>query len=197
MLQLEAFSLALEKLAADVPRPKLQFVGSCRNESDEERLQKLKDRAAELQVDGDVEFYKNAMYRCLSRALYGINYSKFTQSFHDSYLVASDCRKLVELLGNAVAGMHGMIDEHFGISIVEYMAAGAIPIGQTLRLVESDFTSQFQLLLAISLMAPLFFLVMQLTTQPDPKWTLCWKKMDKEPGFLLRPWRNTPKRSLR
>ncbi|CAA7028910.1 unnamed protein product [Microthlaspi erraticum] len=99
MLQLEAFSLALEKLDADVPRPKLQFVGSCRNESDEERLQKLKDRAVELKVDGNVEFYKNAMYR-----------------------------ELVALLGNAVAGLHGMIDEHFGISVVEYMAAGAIPI---------------------------------------------------------------------
>ncbi|EFH39136.1 glycosyl transferase family 1 protein [Arabidopsis lyrata subsp. lyrata] len=99
MLQLEIFALALEKLDADVPRPKLQFVGSCRNNSDEERLQKLKDRAVELKVDGDVEFYKNAMYR-----------------------------ELVELLGNAVAGMHGMIDEHFGISVVEYMAAGAIPI---------------------------------------------------------------------
>nr|AAD25934.1 hypothetical protein [Arabidopsis thaliana] len=99
MLQLEAFSLALEKLDADVPRPKLQFVGSCRNNSDEERLQKLKDRAVELKVDGDVQFYKNAMYR-----------------------------ELVELLGNAVAGLHGMIDEHFGISVVEYMAAGAIPI---------------------------------------------------------------------
>ncbi|KAG2290001.1 hypothetical protein Bca52824_049605 [Brassica carinata] len=99
MLQLEAFSLALEKLDPGVPRPKLQFVGSCRNESDEERLQKLKDRAVELKVNGDVEFYKNAMYR-----------------------------ELVALLGNAVAGMHGMIDEHFGISVVEYMAAGAIPI---------------------------------------------------------------------
>lgn len=44
-----------------------------------------------------------------------------------------DCRELVALLGKAVAGMHGMIDEHFGISVVEYMAAGAIPIGQTLK----------------------------------------------------------------
>ena len=36
--------------------------------------------------------------------------------------------ELVELLGGAVAGLHSMLDEHFGISIVEYMAAGAIPI---------------------------------------------------------------------
>ncbi|KAG2332375.1 hypothetical protein Bca52824_003555 [Brassica carinata] len=96
MLQLEAFSLALEKLDANVPRPKLQYVESCRNESHEERLQKLKERAVELKVEGGVEFYKNAMYR-----------------------------ELVALLGNAVAGMHGMIDEHFGISVVEYVAAGA------------------------------------------------------------------------
>lgn len=35
----------------------------------------------------------------------------------------------MKLLGGAVAGIHTMIDEHFGISVVEYMAAGAIPIG--------------------------------------------------------------------
>lgn len=36
----------------------------------------------------------------------------------------------MKLLGGAVAGIHSMIDEHFGISVVEYMAAGAIPIGK-------------------------------------------------------------------
>ncbi|KAG6735070.1 hypothetical protein I3843_01G291300 [Carya illinoinensis] len=98
-LQLEAFSVALGKLDADMPRPKLQFVGSCRNKSDEERLQNLKNRATELNVDGDVEFFKNVMYR-----------------------------DLVRLLAGAVSGIHSMTDEHFGISVVEYMAAGAIPI---------------------------------------------------------------------
>ena len=29
-----------------------------------------------------------------------------------------------QLLGGAVGGLHTMVDEHFGISIVEYMAAG-------------------------------------------------------------------------
>uniref|UniRef100_A0A6N2K4B0 GDP-Man:Man(3)GlcNAc(2)-PP-Dol alpha-1,2-mannosyltransferase n=1 Tax=Salix viminalis TaxID=40686 RepID=A0A6N2K4B0_SALVM len=98
-LQLEAFSVAIKKLDADMPRPLFQFVGSCRNKFDEDRLQKLQDKAVELKIDGDVQFYKNVMYR-----------------------------DLVKLLGGSVAGMHSMVDEHFGISVVEYMAAGAIPI---------------------------------------------------------------------
>ncbi|MCL7046015.1 hypothetical protein MKW94_005656 [Papaver nudicaule] len=99
ILQLEAFSVAIKKLDPGSPRPKLQFVGSCRNQEDEQRLQKLKERAIELGVEKDVEFHKNLLYR-----------------------------DLVGLLGGAIAGIHSMVDEHFGISIVEYMAAGAVPI---------------------------------------------------------------------
>ncbi|KAJ8617411.1 hypothetical protein MRB53_013597 [Persea americana] len=98
-LQLEAFSLAIQRLDPYLPRPKLQFVGSCRNKEDQERLQKLRNRSIELDMEKDVEFYKDLMYR-----------------------------DLVKLLGGALAGIHSMIDEHFGISVVEYMAAGAIPI---------------------------------------------------------------------
>ncbi len=35
----------------------------------------------------------------------------------------------MKLLGGAIAGLHTMTDEHFGISVVEYMAAGAVVIG--------------------------------------------------------------------
>lgn len=35
----------------------------------------------------------------------------------------------MKLLGGAAVGIHSMVDEHFGISVVEYMASGAIPIG--------------------------------------------------------------------
>lgn len=98
-LQLEAFSLAIQRLDPGLPKPKLQFVGSCRNKEDQDRLQKLKDKSIELDLQEYVEFHKDVMYK-----------------------------DLVQLLGGAIAGLHSMIDEHFGISVVEYMAAGAIPI---------------------------------------------------------------------
>jgi len=98
-LQLEAFALALQRLDPDFVKPKLQFVGSCRNKEDLERLQKLKNRSMELHIDELVEFHKDISYR-----------------------------DLVQFLGGAIAGLHSMTDEHFGISVVEYMAAAAIPI---------------------------------------------------------------------
>ena len=62
-LQLEAFALAVRRLDQDLPRPKLLFVGSCRNKQDEERLQKLKHRSKELSIDDYVEFHRDVMYR--------------------------------------------------------------------------------------------------------------------------------------
>lgn len=70
LLQLEAFAAAIKNLDADLPRPKLQFVGSCRNEADEKRLQHLKDQANELKLNGDVEFHKNVTYRFGTFSLY-------------------------------------------------------------------------------------------------------------------------------
>lgn len=49
---------------AGLPKPKLQLVGSCRNKADEERLQKLKELALKLNVENDVEFHQNIIYRC-------------------------------------------------------------------------------------------------------------------------------------
>lgn len=65
-LQLQAFALSISKIGSDVSRPKLQFVGSCRNDADEARLQNLKDLAVELKVEDDVEFHKNVSYRFVS-----------------------------------------------------------------------------------------------------------------------------------
>ncbi|MCO5546776.1 hypothetical protein L7F22_000212 [Adiantum nelumboides] len=105
-MQLEAFASLLEGLyARDLPNQdrsgsvRLKLVGSCRNKEDEDRVQKLKLRCSELGIAEAVDFLVNVPYR-----------------------------ELVDLLGGAIAGLHSMIDEHFGIVVVEYMAAGAIPI---------------------------------------------------------------------
>ena len=36
--------------------------------------------------------------------------------------------RLIALFGQASIGLHTMIDEHFGITVVEFMAAGLIPL---------------------------------------------------------------------
>ncbi|KAH9564777.1 hypothetical protein CY35_04G042400 [Sphagnum magellanicum] len=99
-LQLEAFAMALNDLPpALVTEVQLKFIGSCRHQEDEERVEALRDKCHVLGLQQRVEFCLNVSYR-----------------------------ELVKLLGGAIAGLHTMTDEHFGISVVEYMAAGAVVI---------------------------------------------------------------------
>ncbi|KAG0590967.1 hypothetical protein KC19_1G139300 [Ceratodon purpureus] len=97
-LQLLAFGKALEKLSLEHKRARLKLVGYCRPE-DEQRIQSLRDKCKELGLEPYVEFH----------------------------LRVGD-REKAELLGGAIGGLHTMADEHFGISVVEYMAAGVVPI---------------------------------------------------------------------
>lgn len=105
-VQLDAFAKVIQNQnAGDFPKRsssgsiQLKLVGSCRNKEDEDRVKNLKLRCLELGIAEYVEFLVNVPYS-----------------------------ELVELLGGAIAGVHSMTDEHFGIVVVEYMAAGAIPI---------------------------------------------------------------------
>ena len=106
--QLRAFAAARARaarisvpIAADgVLSARLQMVGGCRGPDDERRLAGLRRLATELGLGDDcVEFRVNVPFG-----------------------------ELRALLGDAVAGLHTMVDEHFGISVVEYMAAGVVPI---------------------------------------------------------------------
>ncbi|EIE21183.1 glycosyl transferase [Coccomyxa subellipsoidea C-169] len=108
--QLRAFAMARQRAAAQVMHPdedsshavlaaRLKVVGSCRNHEDNERVAQLKGLSSELGLDACVDFCVNAPFS-----------------------------EVQQLLGGAVGGLHTMVDEHFGISIVEYMAAGVIPI---------------------------------------------------------------------
>ncbi|XP_059062375.1 GDP-Man:Man(3)GlcNAc(2)-PP-Dol alpha-1,2-mannosyltransferase [Achroia grisella] len=78
---------------------KLILVGSCRNAEDEERVQNLKDLSKHLSLEDNVQFVVNAPYG-----------------------------RLLQLYQTSTVGLHAMWNEHFGISVVECMAAGLIMV---------------------------------------------------------------------
>jgi alpha-1,2-mannosyltransferase len=77
----------------------LVLIGSSRNEGDEARISKLKEQCKELDIEDNVTFVINASFE-----------------------------KLVDWLSRAKVGLHTMWNEHFGIVVVEYMAAGLVPV---------------------------------------------------------------------
>lgn len=96
----------------------LIFVGSCRNQEDLERVQHLKDFAKHLALDEHVEFKVNASYQ-----------------------------ELIQCYQKSLIGIHAMWNEHFGISVVELMAAGLIMIanrsgGPRMDIIETSEGSQ-------------------------------------------------------
>eukprot|EP00808_Paulinella_micropora_P012374 g65670.t1 len=99
LLQLEAFSLFCDKHPSnDV---KLVMIGGVRNQGDQDRVDAIEARAKALgtAVESRVVLLPNAPYA-----------------------------RLREALSEATAGLHTMWNEHFGIGVVEFMAAGVIPL---------------------------------------------------------------------
>eukprot|EP00049_Salpingoeca_infusionum_P016738 m.345667 g.345667 ORF g.345667 m.345667 type:complete len:474 (+) comp16141_c1_seq13:1907-3328(+) len=80
---------------------KLVMIGGCRNAGDEARVAQLYDLAEELELENyvDFEIFTNIPYE-----------------------------HLLGWLGRARIGLHTMRDEHFGIGVVEFLAAGAIAV---------------------------------------------------------------------
>ncbi|KAF8955260.1 mannosyltransferase [Flammula alnicola] len=78
---------------------KLVLVGGSRNDGDAKRVVELRNLAKELGIEPHVEFVVNATYPVV-----------------------------LHWLSKASIGLSTMVDEHFGINIVEFMAAGVIPV---------------------------------------------------------------------
>ena len=97
--QLEILRNLLDKPRPQDKRPVLVMIGSCRDEGDHARVESLREKAAELGVIDNVQLLVNVSFK----------------------------RLLTELVRGDVA-LHTMINEHFGISLVECIAAGCIMI---------------------------------------------------------------------
>ena len=82
-----------------LPCAKFTLVGGCRNERDHERVEQLKRYASELGISASVQFLVNLPFP-----------------------------SLMSTLSRAHVGLHTMFEEHFGIGIVELMAAGLVTI---------------------------------------------------------------------
>lgn len=90
VLQIEAMQLVAKK----IPEAKLVLAGSCRNSSDQDRLEYLQSIAGP-----NVEFCVNQNFSAIA-----------------------------EFLSRSTVGIHTMWNEHFGIGIVEMMAAGLVVV---------------------------------------------------------------------
>lgn len=88
-----------EKNASKLDKIKLFIIGSCRNEEDQARADKLQELAKELDVHNHVELKLNFKFEFL-----------------------------LQYLSESAVGLHTMIDEHFGIGVVECMASGLVTI---------------------------------------------------------------------
>ncbi|KAL3270520.1 hypothetical protein HHI36_021059 [Cryptolaemus montrouzieri] len=99
-LQLQSLYELREIVPDDVfEKITLVLVGSCRNLGDEVRVKDLKDLSKHLSLENNVEFKVN------------VSFKELLQELEDSFI-----------------GIHSMRDEHFGISVVEQMAAGLIVV---------------------------------------------------------------------
>uniref|UniRef100_A0A1L8E440 GDP-Man:Man(3)GlcNAc(2)-PP-Dol alpha-1,2-mannosyltransferase n=2 Tax=Nyssomyia neivai TaxID=330878 RepID=A0A1L8E440_9DIPT len=120
-LQLQAMYELRSLLVNDEPlwnRLRLVIVGSCRHAEDTERMKNMRDLSKHLSLENNVEFRVNVTYQ-----------------------------ELLQCYQMARIGLHTMWNEHFGISIVESMAAGQIMVanrsgGPLLDIVETSPGSQ-------------------------------------------------------
>lgn len=103
LLQLKAFHWLIQNYESELKELigslKLIIVGSCRNKGDEDRVKELKKQANLLGISQYVEIIVNASFETIEH-----------------------------YLEHSLIGIHTMYKEHFGISIVEMMAAGLIVI---------------------------------------------------------------------
>lgn len=98
-LIINSFAEFLEKKSAATKGAKLILIGSVRDDADSKRVYELRLLVNELHINDRVEFRLDVPWP-----------------------------KILEWLRKASVGVNGMWNEHFGIGVVEYQAAGLISV---------------------------------------------------------------------
>ena len=112
---------------------KLVLVGSVRDDSDSKRVYELRLLVNELKIKDSVEFHLDASWP-----------------------------EILEWLRRASVGVNGMWNEHFGIGVVEYQAAGLIsvvhdsggPKGDIVTKIDGEPTGMFSFALFTTIRYP-------------------------------------------
>ncbi|XP_077437059.1 GDP-Man:Man(3)GlcNAc(2)-PP-Dol alpha-1,2-mannosyltransferase-like isoform X2 [Vanacampus margaritifer] len=113
-LQIRAFGKLLDRRPNDSSL-RLVLIGGCRDCEDEERVAALRQLCRDLDVEERVRFKLNLPFRDLKREL-----------------------------AEAVIGLHTMRNEHFGIGVVECMAAGTVVLAHKSGGPELDIVVPFE-----------------------------------------------------
>jgi alpha-1,2-mannosyltransferase len=114
-LQIKSFALFLHELPDNDRKDyRLVLVGSCRNQDDANRVDSLRELANQLHVKPYVEFALNVSFD-----------------------------ELKNYLAKATIGLHTMWNEHFGIGVVECMAAGLVALAHNSGGPRMDIVTQW------------------------------------------------------
>lgn len=121
-LQIEALAKLIKILNENgdtVTIPKLIVIGSCRNEDDSQLVEELKQLSHQLNVEKYITFKVNLPYVQMEKHL-----------------------------GEASIAIHTMVNEHFGISVVEFLSAGLLTLahnsgGPKLDIIKENNTGYF------------------------------------------------------
>lgn len=113
VLQLQAFADAIRRNPSAIPsNARLVLVGGARNHEDMQRVDSLRALANELGIASQVDFRVSIPYAELS-----------------------------SIVAKSFMGLHCMLDEHFGIVVVEYLAAGCVALANNSGGVKLDIVT--------------------------------------------------------
>ena len=115
-LQLRAFASLLTKwraIGSPSPQPILVMAGAVRHSDDQARLEELMVLSEELGLISSLATEVSDLLRDVVEVIFAPNL-KYGE--------------LIELLGHSAVGLHTMWNEHFGIGVVEMLAAGVATI---------------------------------------------------------------------